>query len=93
MIDAFTNALAPAFWYLVPLVVVGFVLALFLKEVKLSGEAGMVARGEAIADPKGELVEGTQDAPVRDAVGPDGASIPAEDDPTGAPARQDAPVN
>ncbi|WP_265523052.1 MDR family MFS transporter [Oerskovia flava] len=50
VVDAFADALAPAFWYLVPLVVVGFVLALFLREVKLSNEAGMVARGEALAD-------------------------------------------
>jgi EmrB/QacA subfamily drug resistance transporter len=48
VIDAFTNALAPAFWYLVPLVLIGFVLALFLREVKLSNEAGMVARAEAV---------------------------------------------
>ncbi|MHA7132691.1 MDR family MFS transporter [Oerskovia turbata] len=90
VLDAFTNALAPAFWYLVPLVVVGFVLALFLKEVKLSGEAGMVARGEAIADPQGAPVGDTTDATgepddlVRDAVGPDGASVPPRDD-AGAP--------
>jgi hypothetical protein len=51
VIDAFTDALAPSFWYLVPLVLVGFVLALFLREVKLSNEAGMVARGEAVAAP------------------------------------------
>jgi hypothetical protein len=49
VIDAFTNALAPSFWYLVPVILVGFVLALFLREVKLSGVAGMVARGEALA--------------------------------------------
>ncbi|KQR11044.1 MDR family MFS transporter [Cellulomonas sp. Leaf334] len=49
VIDAFTNALAPSFWYLVPVVAVGFVLALFLREVKLSDVAGMVARGEALA--------------------------------------------
>lgn len=49
VIDAFADALAPSFWYLVPLLVLGFVLALFLREVKLSGEAGMVARGEAVA--------------------------------------------
>ncbi|MBO3096061.1 MDR family MFS transporter [Cellulomonas dongxiuzhuiae] len=50
VVDAFADALAPAFWYLVPLVAVGFVLALFLREVKLSDVAGMVARGEAVAD-------------------------------------------
>jgi EmrB/QacA subfamily drug resistance transporter len=49
VIDAFADALAPSFWYLVPLVLVGFVLALFLREVKLSNQAGMVARGEAVA--------------------------------------------
>lgn len=32
-----------------PLLVIGFLLTLFLKEVKLSNEAGMVARGEAVA--------------------------------------------
>jgi EmrB/QacA subfamily drug resistance transporter len=51
VVDAFTDALAPAFWYLVPLVLVGLVLALFLREVRLSDVAGMVARGEAVADP------------------------------------------
>ncbi|WP_426311480.1 MDR family MFS transporter [Cellulosimicrobium sp. E-16] len=70
VVDAFTDALAPAFWYLVPLVLVGFVLALFLREVKLSDVAGMVARGEAVAD-HGDLVE---DAPAQDA----GADAPAD---------------
>jgi EmrB/QacA subfamily drug resistance transporter len=50
VVDAFASSLAPAFWYLVPLVAVGLVLALFLKEVKLSDEAGMVARGEAVME-------------------------------------------
>lgn len=49
VIDAFTTALAPSFWYLVPVIAIGFVLALFLREVKLSDMAGMVARGEALA--------------------------------------------
>jgi len=49
VIDAFAGTLAPSFWYFVPLVLVGLVLALFLKEVKLSDVAGMVARGEAVA--------------------------------------------
>ncbi|MBO3084460.1 MDR family MFS transporter [Cellulomonas fengjieae] len=51
VIDAFTNALAPSFWYLVPVVAVGFVISLFLREVTLSDMAGMVARGEAVAAP------------------------------------------
>lgn len=48
VVNAYTDALAPAFWYLVPLLAIGFVLTLFLKEVKLSDVAGMVARGEAV---------------------------------------------
>jgi predicted MFS family arabinose efflux permease len=60
VVDAYANALAPAFWYLVPLLALGFVLTLFLREVKLSDVAGMVARGEAVAD-HGALVEGTPD--------------------------------
>jgi EmrB/QacA subfamily drug resistance transporter len=49
VVTAYTEALAPAFWYLVPLLALGFVLTLFLREVKLSDVAGMVARGEATA--------------------------------------------
>jgi len=49
VIDAYTNALAPSFWYLVPLILIGFALSLFMREVKLSSVAGMVARGEAVA--------------------------------------------
>lgn len=48
IIAAYADALAPSFWYLVPIVAVGFVLTLFLREVKLSHEAGMIARGEAV---------------------------------------------
>jgi hypothetical protein len=51
VVTAYTEALAPAFWYLVPLLALGFVLTLFLREVKLSDVAGMVARGEATAAP------------------------------------------
>jgi len=42
-VNAYAEALAPAFWYIVPLLVLGFVLTLFLREVKLSDVAGMVA--------------------------------------------------
>ncbi|WP_250447338.1 MDR family MFS transporter [Actinotalea sp. C106] len=49
VVNVFAEALAPAFWYLVPLVAVGFVLTLLLREVPLSDVAGMVARGEAVA--------------------------------------------
>jgi hypothetical protein len=36
------------FWYLVPILAVALVLALFLTEIPLSEHAGMVARGEAV---------------------------------------------
>lgn len=48
VVTAFADALAPAFWYLVPILAFGFVLTLFLREVPLSDVAGMVARGEAV---------------------------------------------
>ena len=82
VIGAYADALAPAFWYLVPLVAIAFVLTLFLREVKLSDVAGMVARGEAIAD-HGRLVEGVVAA----------AAEPADrsQEPTSQPsAKQDA---
>jgi len=59
VIDAFADALAPAFWYIVPVIALGFFLALFLREVKLSETAGLVARGEAVAEgiDDGELAQ------------------------------------
>lgn len=50
VVDGYADALAPAFWYLVPLLALGFLLTLFLKEIKLSDIAGMVARGEAVTE-------------------------------------------
>ncbi|MEP7764962.1 MDR family MFS transporter [Sanguibacter sp. 25GB23B1] len=58
VVDAFAGALAPAFWYLVPLLAIGFVLTLFLREVALSGEAGMVARGEATTSEPAAVLAG-----------------------------------
>ena len=71
VVDAFAGALAPAFWYLVPLLALGFVLTLFLTEVRLSDVAGMVARGEAVAAP----VPGAA-APVPPARDDDGEPVP-----------------
>jgi EmrB/QacA subfamily drug resistance transporter len=48
IVDAYAGALAPVFWYLVPILVVAFLLSLVLREVPLSDVAGMVARGEAV---------------------------------------------
>jgi len=65
VVDAFASSLAPAFWYLVPLVAVGLVLALFLKEVKLSNEAGMIARGEEVMEDS--AADSAEDAAGEDA--------------------------
>ncbi|WP_231446595.1 MDR family MFS transporter [Brevibacterium zhoupengii] len=48
VVNAYADALAPSFWYMVPVFVVAFVLAWFLPQLKLSDVAGMVARGEAV---------------------------------------------
>ncbi|UFU05239.1 MDR family MFS transporter [Ruania halotolerans] len=50
VVDSYADALAPSFWYLVPLLAAGFLLTLFLREVTLSDTAGMVARGEAVME-------------------------------------------
>lgn len=77
VVTAYTDALAPAFWYLVPLLAIGFVLTLFLKEVKLSDVAGMVARGEAVA-------EAPRATPGTDADAAGGAAASAGGSPTSA---------
>lgn len=79
VIDAYASSLSSSFWYFIPLVVVGFVLALFLREVKLSDVAGMVARGEAVA--ADDVRAGTvhADATLDGAVVVDELSAPASD--------------
>ncbi|SDT17955.1 drug resistance transporter, EmrB/QacA subfamily [Brevibacterium siliguriense] len=49
VIAAYAEALAPVFAHLIPFIAVAFILALTLKEIPLSKEAGLVARGEATA--------------------------------------------
>ena len=72
VVNAFAQALAPAFWYLVPVVALALVLTLFMREVKLSDIAGMVARGEAVAEhpvpgaPDGDS-DGDSDGDLQDA--------------------------
>ncbi len=48
IVDGYANALAPVFWYLLPVLGVAVVLSLILREIPLSDVAGMVARGEAV---------------------------------------------
>jgi EmrB/QacA subfamily drug resistance transporter len=57
IVDAYADALAPVFWYLVPFIAAAFLLALFLKQIPLSDVAGMVARGEAVAGEEAERLE------------------------------------
>ncbi|WP_411734438.1 MDR family MFS transporter [Paeniglutamicibacter sp.] len=57
IVSAYADSLAPVFWYLIPFILIAFVLALFLKQVKLSDTAGMVARGEAIGGEEAKALE------------------------------------
>ncbi|WP_457102097.1 MDR family MFS transporter [Microbacterium sp. P5_E9] len=67
VVNAYADALAPVFWYLLPFIGIAFVLALFLKQIPLSDVAGLIARGEAIGGEEAELLE----AQLRDGVAAD----------------------
>ena len=60
VVTAYADALAPVFWYLLPFIGLAFVLALFLRQIKLSDVAGLVARGEAIGGEEAEALEAAQ---------------------------------
>jgi EmrB/QacA subfamily drug resistance transporter len=60
VVNAYAEALAPVFWYLVPFIAVALLLAIFLKEIPLSDVAGLVARGEAIGGAEAERLEAEQ---------------------------------
>ncbi|MFF1573118.1 MDR family MFS transporter [Leifsonia sp. NPDC058292] len=57
IVTAYADALAPVFWYLIPFIAIAFVLSLFLKQIPLSDQAGLVARGEAIGGEEAERLE------------------------------------
>ena len=57
IVTAYADALAPVFWYLIPFVLLALVLSLFLKQIPLSDQAGLVARGEAISGDEAERLE------------------------------------
>lgn len=57
IISAYADALAPVFWYLLPFIGLAFILSLFLKQIPLSDQAGLVARGEAICGAEAEQLE------------------------------------
>ncbi|WP_243226717.1 MDR family MFS transporter [Microbacterium sp. CIAB417] len=68
VVDAYADALAPVFWYLLPFVAVAFVLSLFLKQIPLSDVSGLVARGEAIGGDEAERLEAERQSTItRDA--------------------------
>ena len=79
IVDAYADALAPVFWYLVPFIAIAFVLSLVLKQIPLSDVAGLVARGEAVGGEEAERLEAEQRAGIRagarpaEATGPDAA--------------------
>ncbi len=62
IVNAYADALAPVFWYVLPFIAIAFVLSLFLKEIPLSDVAGLVARGEAIGGEEAERLEAEQRA-------------------------------
>ena len=65
VVTAYADALAPVFWYLLPFIGLAFLLSLFLKQIKLSDEAGLVARGEAIGGAEAEQLEAAQLAELK----------------------------
>jgi len=69
IVNAYADSLAPVFWYLIPFLVIAFLLALTLKEIPLSETAGMVARGEAIGGEEAERLEDEHQAAHKVAVG------------------------
>ena len=57
IVNAYADSLAPVFWYVLPFILASFVLALFLKQIPLSDQSGMVARGEAVGGAEAEALE------------------------------------
>ncbi|MGW9113464.1 MDR family MFS transporter [Microbacterium sp. NPDC055683] len=57
IVTAYADALAPVFWYLIPFVALALILSLFLKQIPLQDQAGLVARGEAISGEEAERLE------------------------------------
>jgi len=89
VVTAYADALAPVFWYLLPFIGIAFLLSLFLKQIKLSDVAGLVARGEAIGGEEAEALEAAQFAGARH---PNArhADNQGDDEPSTPPAAHDA---
>nr|WP_246286975.1 MDR family MFS transporter [Schumannella luteola] len=67
IVNAYADALAPVFWYLLPFIGLALLLAIFLKQIPLSDVAGLAARGEAITGEEAERMEAEQRAGKRGA--------------------------
>lgn len=97
IVNAYAESLAPVFWYLIPFILIAFVFALFLKQIPLSDQAGMVARGEAISGEEAEALEAAQRAggsverEAADLVGASTGSVPTHDASGGQSDHGDAP--
>lgn len=84
VVNAYADALAPVFWYLIPFIAVAFLLALFLKQIPLSDQAGLVARGEAISGEEAERLEAEQRGGRATVTAGTGAADPGATDPDAA---------
>ncbi|NQX29230.1 MFS transporter [Microbacteriaceae bacterium VKM Ac-2854] len=65
IVTAYADSLAPVFWYLIPFIVLALVLAIFLKQIPLSDQSGMVARGEAVGGAEAERLAAEAARPAR----------------------------
>lgn len=54
IVAAYADSLAPVFWYLIPFMLLAFLLAVLLEQIPLSDTADMVARGETISGAEAE---------------------------------------
>jgi hypothetical protein len=79
VVTAYADALAPVFWYLLPFIGLAFLLSLFLKQIKLSDVAGLVARGEAVGGEEAEALEAAQRSSEPRASS-DGGRTPSDED-------------
>lgn len=85
VVAAYADSLAPVFWYLIPFLLIAFVLSLFLKQIPLSDVAGMIARGEAVAEEPAQTPEAEgQHAESADADGQSSAAADAGDEHAGS---------
>ena len=85
IVDSYANALAPALWFVVPVLAVALLFAFFLPQVTLSTEAGMIARGEAVWDDGSLVEEGQTEGAAPGAEVDDDATTATAPTPTGPP--------